>query len=125
MRPSEGASRLSARVAFAAAFALAAAAASAQDFANARIVTEPIGDGLYVLFGQGENVIDSVLDQGCAGVPEELFNQHSLRQADTAVQLKGVTGDGEGGLGAEDLGRDRVLRRRRDCRGVIDEGGAG
>jgi glyoxylase-like metal-dependent hydrolase (beta-lactamase superfamily II) len=41
----------------AAAGALATTAASAQDFSTARIVTESIGDGLYVLFGQGENVI--------------------------------------------------------------------
>jgi glyoxylase-like metal-dependent hydrolase (beta-lactamase superfamily II) len=37
--------------------ALAASAAGAQDFANARIVTEQVGPGLYVLFGQGEGVI--------------------------------------------------------------------
>lgn len=36
---------------------LVAAGAGAQDFANARIVTETIGNGLYVFFGQGEGVI--------------------------------------------------------------------
>jgi cyclase len=49
--------RMSGRIPLAVSFALAAAAANGQDFANARIVTESIGDGLYVLFGQGENVI--------------------------------------------------------------------
>ena len=34
-----------------------AVAAGAQDFADARIVTQEIGTGLYVLFGQGEGVI--------------------------------------------------------------------
>jgi len=57
MRLSEGVSRLSARTSLAAALALATVAANAQDFANARIVTESLGNGLYVLFGQGENVI--------------------------------------------------------------------
>jgi glyoxylase-like metal-dependent hydrolase (beta-lactamase superfamily II) len=32
-------------------------AAIAQDFANSRIVTENVGEGLYVFFGQGEDVI--------------------------------------------------------------------
>jgi glyoxylase-like metal-dependent hydrolase (beta-lactamase superfamily II) len=49
--------RLSGRISLAASLGLAAAAAGAPDFANARIVTESLGDGLYVLFGQGEGVI--------------------------------------------------------------------
>jgi glyoxylase-like metal-dependent hydrolase (beta-lactamase superfamily II) len=49
--------RRSERILLAAAGALVTTAASAQDFSTARIVTETLGDGLYVLFGQGENVI--------------------------------------------------------------------
>ena len=49
--------RLAGRMSLAGAIALAAGAANAQNFATASIVTESIGDGLYVLFGQGENVI--------------------------------------------------------------------
>jgi cyclase len=49
--------RRSGRLLLAVSGTLAAAGAGAQDFASARIVTEQIGPGLYVLFGQGEGVI--------------------------------------------------------------------
>jgi cyclase len=44
-------------------------AARAQDFSKAQIVTQQIGDGLYVLFGRGEgviagNILASIGDQG-------------------------------------------------------------
>jgi glyoxylase-like metal-dependent hydrolase (beta-lactamase superfamily II) len=48
---------LSARFALVTACLLGAPAVPAQDFANARIVTQAIGDGLWVYFGQGEGVI--------------------------------------------------------------------
>lgn len=54
-----------------------AAAAGAQDFANARIVTERVGNGLYVFFGQGEGVIAgnmlvSIGDQGVLLVDDQV-----------------------------------------------------
>ena len=49
--------RLSGRLLLAASAAAGATAANAQDFASARIVTEQVGPGLYVFFGQGEGVI--------------------------------------------------------------------
>lgn len=49
--------KVSGRILLAGSLVLASAAAKAQDFANASIVTESIGGDLYVLFGQGENVI--------------------------------------------------------------------
>lgn len=38
--------------------------ARAQDFANVTIETQPLGDGLYVLFGQGGNILASMGDDG-------------------------------------------------------------
>jgi hypothetical protein len=44
--------------------------AMAQDFDNARIVTETVGDGLYVLIAQGEGVIagNVLVSVGSSGV---------------------------------------------------------
>lgn len=55
-RPTGPAAAPFAAMLFAAA-ALTSAAAPAQDFDNARIRAEPVGDGLYVFFGEGEGVI--------------------------------------------------------------------
>ena len=56
--------------------AVATAPAMAQDFADARIITQEIGSGLYVLFGVGEgviagNILASVGDDGVLIVDDQ------------------------------------------------------
>jgi glyoxylase-like metal-dependent hydrolase (beta-lactamase superfamily II) len=60
----------SARITLAACCALVAPAALSQDFDSARIVAEPVADGLYVLIAEGEGVVvgNMLLSLGDDGV---------------------------------------------------------
>ena len=78
---------------FVAATVLLASAAMGQDFSNARIETQDLGDGIHVLFGVGEgviagNIVASIGDDGVLIVDDQ-FPEMVPKYRDTLMRLGG------------------------------------
>ncbi|MGD8324490.1 MAG: MBL fold metallo-hydrolase [Gammaproteobacteria bacterium] len=65
---------------------------SAQDFTDAKIETQQLGDGLYVLFGVGGNILASIGDDGVFVVDAQ-FPEMAPMVAETIERLGGGTVD--------------------------------
>src|ERR1022692_3012873 len=61
--------------------------------------------------GETQDVVSTVLDERRARIAEKFLHRVFLAESVATEDLQGVAGDLEGCLGAESLGRDRMLQR--------------